>query len=63
VVLKVFFKADYRGGTHYRVAPAKVGGGISHFSKIVEVPQHARNVKFHVSKLPQKYQEALQDVR
>lgn len=52
-----------RGSTHYQVAPAKVGGGTSHFSKIVEVPEDARNVVFHAGKLPERYQEALQDVR
>jgi hypothetical protein len=52
-----------RGGTQYHVAPAKVGGGKARFSKVVEVPQGARNVKFHVGKLPPKYQEALQAVR
>ncbi len=52
-----------RGGTRYQVSPAKVGGGMAHFSKIVEVPEDARNVKFHEGKLPEKYQEALQDVR
>jgi hypothetical protein len=52
-----------RGGTPYQVAPAKVGGGFSHFSKIVQVPKDARNVKFHQGKLPPKYQDALQDLR
>jgi hypothetical protein len=52
-----------RGGTRYQVSPAKVGGGTSHFSKIVAVPEAARNVKFRMGKLPPKYQEALQDVR
>jgi hypothetical protein len=52
-----------RGGTHYHVAPAKVRGGTSHFSKVVEVPDEARNVRFHAGKLPEKYQEALQEVR
>jgi hypothetical protein len=52
-----------RGGTRYRVAPTKVGGGTSHFSKVVEVPKGARNVQFHAGKLPPKYQHALQEVR
>jgi hypothetical protein len=51
-----------RGGTRYLVAPARVGGGTSHFSKIVEVPEGARNVRFHLGKVPQKYQDALQAV-
>jgi len=53
----------HRGGTHYQVGPAKVGGGTSHFSKIVEVPQDARNVRFHAGKLSPKYRGALQNVR
>lgn len=52
-----------RGSTHYQVAPAKVGKSKTHFSKIVEVPEDAENVKFHKGTLPRKYQEALQDVR
>src|SRR5438034_2906090 len=50
-----------RGGTRYQVAPAKVGGSTSRFSKIVEVPDEARNVRFHARKLPREYRDALQD--
>jgi len=53
----------HRGGNEYRVAPAKVGGSKSSFSQIIEIPQNAQNVAFHTSSLPQKYQEALQEVR
>jgi hypothetical protein len=52
-----------RGGNPYQVAPAKVGGSKSRFSQIIEIPQHAQNVAFHADGLPQKYQEALQEVR
>jgi hypothetical protein len=52
-----------RGGTHYQVAPTKVGGGTSRFSKVVEVPEAARNVRFHAGKLPKEYRDALQAVR
>jgi len=52
-----------RGNTPYQVAPTKIGGGKSSFSQVVELPEDAQNVTFHVDKLPQKYQEALQDVR
>jgi len=52
-----------RGGHEYMVAPSKVGETKMTFSQIVEVPEDAQNVAFHTGKLPQKYQEALQDVR
>jgi hypothetical protein len=52
-----------RGDTEYQVAPAKVDGGKSHFSQIVEVPKDAKNVAFHTGTLPQKYGAALQKVR
>lgn len=53
----------HRGGTKYEVSPARVGGSTSAFSKIVEVPQQARNVRFRRGKLPGRYRQALQDVR
>jgi hypothetical protein len=52
-----------RGGTSYHVGPAKVGRTTSHFSKVVEVPEAARNVRFHKGRLPGHYRDALQDVR
>jgi hypothetical protein len=52
-----------RGGSTYQVHPTRVGGGVSHFSKVVEVPEGARNVEFHKGRLPKKYQDALQNVR
>lgn len=52
-----------RGRTRYPVTPAQVGRTKSSFTKIVEVPEDAQNVKFHTGKLPPQYQDALQDVR
>lgn len=55
--------AARRGSTAYKVAQAKVSGGQSRFSKIVEVPQDARNIHFYKGSLPVKYQTARQRVR
>jgi hypothetical protein len=52
-----------RGSTRYQVAPTKVAAGKSRFSQIVELPRDAQNVAFHTDHLPQKYRDALQDVR
>ncbi len=52
-----------RGDTEYHVAPTEIKGGKSTFSKIVEVPEAAKNVVFHEDKLPRRYQDALQTVR
>ncbi len=52
-----------RGATRYQVAPTKVAGGKSSFSHIVELPKDAQNVAFHAGNLPQRYRDALQDVR
>ena len=52
-----------RGSTTYRVSPARVSRGVSNFSKIVEVPPAARNIRFHRGNLPRQYQSALQAVR
>jgi hypothetical protein len=52
-----------RGKTRYQVKPTRVGGGKSSFSQIVEVPKDAQNIAFHSGTLPQRYREALQDVR
>jgi len=52
-----------RGATSYQVAPTRVGGGTTHFSTIVEVPQEARDVRFHEGQLPDRYRQALQAVR
>ncbi len=52
-----------RGRTTYRVSPARVSRGASTFSKIVEVPSAARNIRFHRGQLPRQYLGALQAVR
>src|SRR5687768_4945812 len=52
-----------RGDTYYQVPPIRMKGSTSSFSKVVVVPSAAQNVQFHVGGLPQKYREALQDVR
>lgn len=43
--------------------PVKVARGASRFTKVVEVPKTAENVRFHAGRLPRKYQSALQSVR
>ena len=52
-----------RGQTEYIVPPTRVEPSTSNFSKIVEVPAHAQNIKFQSDQLPSRYQDALQDVR
>jgi hypothetical protein len=54
-----------RDETDYRVAPAAVGSTTQRFVQVVELPEHARNVRFYKdhAKLPGKYRHALQDVR
>jgi hypothetical protein len=52
-----------RGGASYRVGPAKVGATTSHFSKVVEVPEGARNIRFHKGELPEEYRTARQAIR
>lgn len=52
-----------RGSTEYEVSPANIGASTSTFSQIVPVPKAAEHVRFHRGRLPQKYQQALQDVR
>src|SRR5437879_1866888 len=52
-----------RGRTTYQVPPTDVKATMQRFSQVVEVPQEARNVKFHRGTLPKQYQQALQDVR
>jgi hypothetical protein len=55
--------AAQRGRSTVKVAATKVGPGRARFSKVVEVPEGAHNIHFYKSKLPSKYQEALQRVR
>jgi hypothetical protein len=54
-----------RGGTAYKVAPASVEPTAQHFTRIEELPERARNVHFYTDarKLPEKYRNAVQDVR
>ncbi len=52
-----------RGATRYQVLPTQVRKSAGRFSQIVEVPEAAHNVQFHAGELPQKYRDALQDVR
>ncbi len=52
-----------RGKTQYKVGLARVGGSHSTFSKIVDVPSDAKNVRFRRNRLPRKYQDALQAIR
>src|SRR5258708_10841080 len=51
-----------RGGKEYQQKPSHITRGKSSFSKLVEVPEDARNVAFH-EKLPAKYKETLQNIR
>lgn len=50
-------------GTEYEVSPTEVGESVSKFSQVVELPAAAENVQFHTEELPDKYRQALQDVR
>ena len=52
-----------RGDSRYHVPPTQVRKSAARFSQIVEVPEAAQNVQFHVGELPQQYHDALQDVR
>lgn len=54
-----------RGKTAYEVSPATVKPASQKFTKIVEIPEQAQNVRFHrdASRLPDKYRHALQNVR
>lgn len=52
-----------RGDTRYDVPPTQVRQSMARFTQIVEVPEDAQNVQFHIGELPQHYCDALQDVR
>jgi len=52
-----------RGDTHYRIPPTQVKKSTARFAQVVEVPEDAQNVQFHMGELPQHYRDALQDVR
>src|SRR5215510_9445363 len=51
------------GDARYHVRPTQVRKGTTRFSHIVEVPEAAQNVQFHRGELPEKYRQALQNVR
>lgn len=53
----------HRNGASYHVPPTTVEPSVSRYSKIVEIPEKAENVKFRGTTLPQKYRSALQNVR
>jgi len=50
-------------GTEYEVPSTDVEPSHSSFRKIVELPENAKNIEFHRSNLPERYQSALQDVQ
>ncbi len=54
-----------RGRTQYNVKPSSVGRTAQQFRQVVEIPPDAKNVHFYksASKLPARYQGAVQDVR
>jgi len=52
-----------RGDARYHVPPTQVRKSTTRFSHIVEVPEAAQNVQFHRGELPEKYRQALQNVR
>jgi hypothetical protein len=52
-----------RGETHYEVRPADVRPTAQTFTQIVELPTEAQNIQFHEGALPEKYRDALQDIR
>jgi hypothetical protein len=52
-----------RGATQYHIPPTQVKESTAQFSKIVEVPEAAQNVRFYAGELPQPYRQALQEVR
>jgi hypothetical protein len=56
------FTASGMNGT-YTVSPATVKPSTQSFTQVVEVPIAARNVRLQTGELPERYREALQDVR
>ena len=54
-----------RGRTQYNVKPSSVGRTSQRFRQVVEIPPDAKNVHFYksASKLPARYQSAVQNVR
>jgi hypothetical protein len=54
-----------RGKTQYHVSPTDVPATTQKYSQVVELPREAQNVRLHADAkpLPEKYRDALQDVR
>jgi hypothetical protein len=54
-----------RGETEYQVPATGVAATTQRFAQVVEVPEEARNVRFHTARqdLPEPYRHALQHVR
>ncbi len=53
-----------RGKTAYEVKLSRVTAATQTFAQVVEVPRRGKgNVQVHKGKLPERYREALQDVR
>ncbi len=52
----------HRRGTTYEVQPAQVGPVDQYFTRIVEIPERARNVQYRGTSLPAKYRRARQDI-
>lgn len=54
-----------RGPTSYPVKASSVGRTSQRFRQVLEVPQDAQNIHFYksASKLPQRYRNAVQNVR
>ncbi len=54
-----------RGRTRYRVGPSSVPATEQRFTKVVELPDRARDVQFHTAatRMPARYRRALQRVR
>ncbi len=51
-----------RGATAYQVEETQVRPAAQKFTQVIEVPDGARNIRFHQGKLPARYREALQSV-
>ena len=52
-----------RDDARYQVRPTRVGSTAQRFTQVVEVPERARNVKFHEHDLPGRYKHAIQSIR
>jgi hypothetical protein len=52
-----------RGTTTYAVRPSEVKPTTQRFAQVVDVPAGARNIRFHKGALPERYRDALQNIR